>query len=125
MLFDFAVLAFRRISGRTHRGRSYRGQQITLDGQTFIDCRFVGCTLVLLGSDRVSVEGCTFESCRWAVAGFAGNTIETLRELSNIEGVAEVIRHTFADVFDPGAGDGEDEEKIDSDDEKPEEDELR
>ncbi|CAN5662460.1 hypothetical protein BH23GEM6_BH23GEM6_26510 [soil metagenome] len=117
MLFDFAVLAFRRISGRTHRGRSFSGQQITLDGQTFIDCRFVGCTLVLLGSDRVSVEGCTFEGCRWAVAGFAGNTIETLRELSDIAGVAEVIRHTFADVFDP---ESEDEEESGADGENPE-----
>jgi hypothetical protein len=100
MLLDFSVLAFRRLFGRTHRGRTFRRQQITLDYQTFVDCRFQGCTLVLLGSDRVSLEGCTFEGCQWAVAGFAGNTVTVLKDLSAIEGVAEVVRHTFAAVLE-------------------------
>jgi hypothetical protein len=102
MLFDYLVLAFRRLTGRSHRGRTFRRQQITLDHQTFVDCRFVGCTLVLLGSDRVSLEGCSFEGCQWAVAGFAGNTVQVLQKLSGIEGVAAVLRHTFPDVLASG-----------------------
>jgi hypothetical protein len=105
MLFDYLVLAFRRLTGRSHRGRTFRRQQITLDHQTFVDCRFVGCTLVLLGSDRVSLEGCSFEGCQWAVAGFAGNTVQVLQKLSGIEGVAAVLRHTFPDVLGPGGED--------------------
>ena len=65
-----------------HAGELFRNDVIELDGNEFLDCRFLGCKLFYRGGplpylDSVSID----ESCVIAFRDGAGNTLEMLRDL--------------------------------------------
>lgn len=99
MIRSLLVMLFHRLFSRTFEGRWFTRETRVLDYHTYINCRFIDCTLVLLGSDQIHIDGCSFEGCTWSAVGFAGNTLAALKALSAQEGMQDVIRATFPLVY--------------------------
>lgn len=49
-----------------HEGVTFQNQTVYISGQAFINCTFVGCTLVLRET-IYHLQNCTFERCNWHV----------------------------------------------------------
>jgi hypothetical protein len=49
----------------THRDVTFENQTVYLTGHSYVDCRFVHCTLVLRDGPEAAFENCRFESCVW------------------------------------------------------------
>jgi len=47
-----------------HEGVTFQNQTVYISGQAFVQCRFIGCTLVLRETVKY-LEACTFERCNW------------------------------------------------------------
>lgn len=74
--------------------------QVTLDGNEFHNCRFVGSTLVLAGIAPVKIVNCKMEKTK---VGFTGPSRLTLRFLASMyQGAGEVghelVERILADV---------------------------
>src|SRR3712207_581095 len=73
--------------------------RVRIDGQQWINCRFVECTIVFGGElDGLVLDGCTFENCGWEFADYASGTLTFLALLyANFGREGEKI---VADVFE-------------------------
>ena len=49
-----------------HEGVTFQNQTIYISGQAFVECTFVGCTLVLRETIYF-LKDCTFDRCNWHV----------------------------------------------------------
>ena len=49
-----------------HEGVTFQNQTIYISGQAFVECTFVGCTLVLRETIYY-LKDCTFDRCNWHV----------------------------------------------------------
>jgi hypothetical protein len=65
-------------SGSTFEGSTLVGQTIVLDGNTYIRCVFKQCTLIYKATAPVTLSGCTFDSCGFALDGNAALTVSFL-----------------------------------------------
>lgn len=48
-----------------HEGRQFKNETVYLSGNSFYDCRFFRCTLVIREGGIANLVGCTFECCNW------------------------------------------------------------
>lgn len=76
------------------KDQTFKNVDIYLDGGSFYDCIFKGCKITLTGQMPFTLVGCNFDSCQWAVAGLAGETLKILTILYQA-GAAEMIETTF------------------------------
>jgi hypothetical protein len=77
-------------------GQKFVGANVQLDGGVaYINCEFIGCTLIYLGMGSVQTQGCKFDpTCRWNFTGPAANTISFLRALY-VGGQKELVERLF------------------------------
>jgi hypothetical protein len=69
---------------------------VVLDGNAFIGCHFVDCTLVYGGGTPPTLVGGSFLRCSWVFEGPAANTLAFMRGLHAAEGgLRKVILDTF------------------------------
>jgi hypothetical protein len=71
------------------------GRRVQLDGNSFTRVTFRKCRLVLTGQAGFSLKYCTFDACSWAVEGPASTTLQALKGLYQIFGMAPIIERTF------------------------------
>jgi hypothetical protein len=60
------------------QGQTFANTAISVENRQFIDCRFVGCTLVYSGG-AARAENCTYENCRWIFQGPFAAVLDTLK----------------------------------------------
>ena len=82
---------------------TFQESEHTLDGNSYADCVFEGCTLIYRAYDGVTLKDCTFNSCKWTFEGAASNTMRFLSGLYALPGGKELVEHTFASIRS-GAG---------------------
>lgn len=78
-------------------GASYNHQTVTLDGEAFDDCDFVGCRLVYAGGEPPSFESCRFDSCDWKFEGAAADTLSFLKTMWGA-GAKSAVQATIKDI---------------------------
>jgi hypothetical protein len=67
-----------------------------LDGLTFEECTFEGCTLVYKGGPPPALKRCDFNNTGFRFEGAAANTIAFLQAMSApTSGLQVVVRDTF------------------------------
>lgn len=83
-----------------HDGRTFTGETIVLDFNSFNDCTFDGCTLAFHGYGPVGLVGCRFLNCQWAVDGPAGRTLQFLSSIYGMgdEGARDLVEATFRNI---------------------------
>lgn len=50
-----------------HEGREFSNETVYLSGNSFYDCRFFRCTLVVREGGIPNLVGCTFDCCNWHI----------------------------------------------------------
>ena len=55
--------------------QSFSNQEINLDGNEFLGCKFNKCKVVYQGFQKVALSNCAFSNCSFSFAGAAANTI--------------------------------------------------
>ena len=78
-------------------GRTYEGEQIELDGNTYTDCRFDNCVLIFKGGDLPSLKDNVFSECGWQFDGAAARTLAFMTAMYH-GGGRELIEQTFENV---------------------------
>jgi hypothetical protein len=64
-----------------HQGNTFTNARIELDGQTFENCTFDGCTIVFSGRGPYNLRGCGFNNCQFALDGAAALTVKYLADM--------------------------------------------
>jgi hypothetical protein len=52
--------------------RVFEQETVTLDGNSFIRCKFLECTLEFSAVAGVRLDDCLFRACEWSFIGAAG-----------------------------------------------------
>jgi len=78
----------------------YIGQEIHLDGNEYVKCKFEKCRLVYEGTASVGLVGCVFSNVAWTFSGHAANTLEFMTALyrGGGEGGRQLIEQTFENI---------------------------
>lgn len=84
---------------------TFEGKTIVLDGGSFYVCQFKGCTLIFNGVLPVTMDGCSFDNCKWQFSGPAQNTIGFMQALYT-GGAKDLIENTFQNIRGKKAGSG-------------------
>jgi hypothetical protein len=50
-----------------HEGRQFKNETVYMTGNSFYDCKFLRCTLVIREGGISNLVGCTFECCNWHI----------------------------------------------------------
>lgn len=78
-----------------YEGETFTGRRVHVDDVEFLNCRFVDCDLIYEGG-RFSLNGCSFEACRWHFTRAAANTLQLMAALYQMGGDARsLIETTF------------------------------
>jgi hypothetical protein len=80
------------------QNQTYTGIQISLDGNSFQDCIFEKCHLVISGILPFTLHKCKFNECTWRFAGPAESTFRTLASLYQLPGMASALEATFEHI---------------------------
>jgi hypothetical protein len=56
----------------------FEDESIELDGNSYRDCKFIGCRLVFFGTAGVDFDDCLFRECNWTFQGYAAITLGLL-----------------------------------------------
>ena len=79
-----------------HENTIFENQLVLLDGQYFSKCIFRGCLMKFSATAPVSMVGCGFDSCEWALDGPAALTANFLSQLyQQGEGGKTLVENTF------------------------------
>jgi hypothetical protein len=82
-----------------HEDREFRGETIQLNGNGFVKCRFMKCTLIYTGVGAVELTGCSFGGCEFRLEGPAADTAAFMKALYRIPGGGrELVLSVFKDV---------------------------
>ena len=76
---------------------TFEGKTIVLDGGSFYECQFKGCTLKFSGLLPVTLDGCVFENNKWEFLGPALNTVGFMKALY-ASGAKDLIENTFRNI---------------------------
>ena len=72
-----------------HENESFVNQTVYIGGQAFVNCTFIGCTLVLRETFHL-LERCSFVRCNWHVDWvLMWGSPESLREIKALVGMIE------------------------------------
>ena len=69
---------------------AFEGKTIVLDGSSFYECQFKGCTLIFNGVLPVTIDACSCDGCKWQFSGPAQNTIAFMQALY-ASGIKELL----------------------------------
>jgi len=61
-----------------YENQPYSKKRLSLDGNTYVNCHFDGCTLVYAGGEFPRMTGCSVVNGTWKLEGAASNTIDFL-----------------------------------------------
>ena len=75
------------------KGETFTGMTITLDGGTFVDCRFEKCNVVVCGMLPITLENPRFVDCNWSFSGPASTTVGFMAAMYRA-GAKELIEKT-------------------------------
>lgn len=75
----------------------FKNKRIHLDGGSFTDCRFEGCTIIYAGMLGVQLVNPQFQGCRWEFQGAARETVNFMGALYRA-GAADLIEATFQQI---------------------------
>jgi hypothetical protein len=64
-----------------HKGSKFSKTRVDLDNQSYQNCIFDECEIVFSAKGTVSLDGCSFNNCRYRFDGAAGATIKMLAAL--------------------------------------------
>lgn len=79
------------------KGSKYKGGEVTIDGQVFVDCKFEGCTLVYSGGTPPLFDGCDLGDSTIKFTDAAERTLVFLLAMARPgSGLQSVIRKAFA-----------------------------
>lgn len=62
-----------------HENKHFRNEDVVLDGNAFINCRFDNVKLIFRGGPDIQMDRCTFNSFDLVFDGAAANTIGFLQ----------------------------------------------
>jgi hypothetical protein len=81
-------------------GKTFENENIHMDFNDFVDCKFIDCSLVYHGCGPISLQGCTFTKVRWTFSGAAANTINFMAGLYTGagEGGRALVEGTFDNI---------------------------
>lgn len=82
-----------------NEGSKFANQRVNIDDDMFKDCTFTECTIIYSGG-LVRMEGCTFDTCRWELAGSALNTLNFFGLLYHGLDMKDFMEATFQSVRD-------------------------
>lgn len=89
-----------------YSNKSFKDQDVNLDGNQYLGCSFQGCKLMYYGGPIPHFDGCKFDGGTFMFEKGAGNAVEFLRELYhaglhlNVEAFFDDIRRNPP----PGSG---------------------
>ncbi len=73
---------------------AFEDKTIVLDGGSFYECHFKGCTLIFNGVLPVTMDACSFDDCKWQFSGPVNNTIVFMQALY-ASGAKELLENVF------------------------------
>lgn len=86
-----------------HREQEFTNLNVSLDGGTYVRCRFSKCNLLFSGLLPATFDDCEFKDCVWDFAGPAANTLAFMRMLYQAGGE---IRRQMDEVIDKVRAEG-------------------
>jgi hypothetical protein len=69
-----------------HREEEFTNLHISMDGGTYVRCKFSQCNLLFSGLLPATFDDCEFKDCIWDFAGPAANTLAYMRMLHQAGG---------------------------------------
>lgn len=81
-----------------YENERFEKQDISVDGNTYVECVFVQCSLIYAGGDLPRFERCTFQASGIQLEGAAAETMQTLKNMnqgglwSSVAGVIDRVR---------------------------------
>jgi hypothetical protein len=82
------------------KNQTFSNDDVHMDFNHFINCRFVGCNLIYHGFGTMGMEGCSFTNVRWTFSDAAANTVDFMASLYTGagEGGRKLIEQTFENI---------------------------
>ena len=84
-----------------HTGKTFKDQQVAIDGDSFEKCKFDRCRIVYSGGDHTSMSHCVFENgCAFELDGAAARTMAYLQGLYHHMGAGgmRLVEDTFNNI---------------------------
>lgn len=82
----------------TRQDETIANTSVFLDGERFVRCQFVDCTLIYEGREEVDFQDCTFEGCSWT---FSDAAIRMLGFLATVhDGTGSTGPELVSGIFD-------------------------
>jgi hypothetical protein len=84
------------------RDRRFAGEDLTIDGKSFIGCTFESGTIHYAGGALPTFEQCTFGAVQWHFDDAALRTVQLLQMIFNSPGGFDFIKSLFqhGQIFD-------------------------
>lgn len=64
-----------------HKDKTFKEEEIRLDGNEYVQCAFISCELQFGGMGFVALSNCKFDNCRWSFVDAASNTLRFMASL--------------------------------------------
>lgn len=82
------------------RDRTFaEGETVDMDGNSFVNCAFIGATLRYQGDEHPSFDACRFDQVGWYFTGAALRTIQLLQGINSGDKSGSQM---ITDLFRPG-----------------------
>lgn len=81
-------------------GEKISNKQVTLDGNSFIDCEISSCVLVYKGGTLPVLRDCQINDCQWNFSDQAANTLQFMSAMYNGMGMGgmEIVDQTIINI---------------------------
>jgi hypothetical protein len=77
--------------------KTFKGETVTLDGNTFHQCTFENCELIYKGGKPPAMSGCSFNTPRFKFEGPAADTLAFFAAMYH-GGLQVVVDDTFKQI---------------------------
>jgi len=80
--------------------KTFKNEELRLDGNEYANCSFASCSLFYGGSDAVAFSNCRFDQCQWAFVDSASNTLRFMAGLYHGlgQGGRDLIEQLFENI---------------------------
>jgi hypothetical protein len=85
------------------KDKTFSGTTETIDGNEYVNCKFKNCLLEYGGGEIPTINGCSFDDCRWEFKDAAMRTLILLRSMYHGMGVGgqRMVDTTFNEIRIP------------------------
>lgn len=83
------------------KGQTFADMTLTLDGGSFVDCRFERCKITICGMLPISLENPRFVDCTWSFSGPASTTVSFMAAMYRA-GAKDLIEKTCNGILGKG-----------------------